>query len=227
MNTLQTDSFKSLLDELYADSISADEEVMARFRELAPAERSALLADYVRLYGEAKNAYLAIGRPAAELLYLLARARGARRIVEFGTSFGISTLYLAAALRDGGGGQLITTELERSKAERARANLQRAGLIDLVELRVGDATETLGTIPGPIDFVYLDGAKTLYRPVLELLEPFLAERALISADNTDMDAVSTFTAYVRDPANGYHSCRVPLGDGLELSLRTRPPSTVA
>src|SRR5438045_6645858 len=102
MNTLESPTFAALLAELYADAARADAPVMARMKALSPAERSALFADYVRLYGEAREAYLPIGQPAAELLYLLARARGARTIVEFGTSFGISTLYLAAALRDGG-----------------------------------------------------------------------------------------------------------------------------
>ncbi|MCQ4380070.1 class I SAM-dependent methyltransferase, partial [Clostridioides difficile] len=73
----------------------------------------------------------------------LARSGGARSIVEFGTSFGISTLHLAAALRDNGGGRLVTSEFEPSKGVRARANLAAAGLADLVEIREGDALRTL------------------------------------------------------------------------------------
>jgi predicted O-methyltransferase YrrM len=91
--------------------------------------------DYRDLYGRLKNAPLAVSRETGALLYMLARSSRARTIVEFGTSFGISTLHLAAALRDNGGGRLITSEFEPSKVTRARDNLMAGGLIDLVEIR--------------------------------------------------------------------------------------------
>jgi predicted O-methyltransferase YrrM len=218
----------ALLDELFADAHRVDPPLLQPLHALAPAERTALMADYRRLYGgAAREAYLPLTPAAGALLYTLARARDARTIVEFGTSFGISTIYLAAALADAGGGRLVTTELEPSKAERARANLARAGLADLVEIRTGDALETLADAPRGIDLVYLDGAKTLYRPVLSLLEPRLAPRAVVVADNVDMgEVVAEFTAYIRDPANGYASNRVVPGprgaseaEGLEVSVR--------
>jgi predicted O-methyltransferase YrrM len=221
MNTLQRPDVAALLDELYADARRKDPPVLNRLRALDEAERKALFADYRRMYGEAREVYLPIDRAAGELLYLLARTRGARSIVEFGTSFGISTVFLAAALADNGGGRLVTSELEPTKAARARENLARVGLAELVELRVGDALETLADVPGPVDFVYLDGAKSLYRPVLQLVEPRLAPRAVVTADNIAMaDAVASFTGYVRDPANGYLSLAVPVGDGLEVAVRT-------
>jgi hypothetical protein len=99
--------------------------------------------DYLDFYGRLKDFPLAVSRETGALLYMLARSCGARTIVEFGTSFGISTLYLAAALRDNGGGVLITTEFEPSKVARARGNLTAGGLIDLVEIREGDALQTL------------------------------------------------------------------------------------
>ena len=100
-------------------------------------------------------------------------------------------------------------------------NLERAGLALFVDVRVGDALETLASEAGPIDLVLLDGAKTLYRPILSLLEPSLAENALIVSDNMAMtDVVAEFAAYVRDPANGYLACALPaLGGGLEVALR--------
>src|ERR1700749_3182445 len=102
---------------------------------------------------------------------MLARAAKARTIVEFGTSFGISTLHLAAALTDKGGGRPIRTGVEPSKVARARENLAAAGLSDLVEIREGDALETLARdLPEAIDLVLLDGAKPLYSPILSLLE---------------------------------------------------------
>ena len=222
MTLLQSPRVKSLLDDLYADARRVDEPLFARYRALPPHERTALMTDYRRMFREVKDAYMPIDRSAGELLYVLTRARSARRVVEFGTSFGVSTIFLAAALADGGGGRVIGTELDPDKAARARANLERAGLASLVEVRVGDALETLAADVGSIDLVLLDGAKTLYRPVLSLLEPSLAEGALVVSDNMTMtDVTADFAAYVRDPSNGYVACALPaLGGGIEVALRT-------
>lgn len=220
MHTLTQPHVSSLLDELFADAERADAPVMAQMHALPAGERTALLADYKRMYGAAKDAYLPVSREAGVLLYSLARARRARTIVEFGTSFGISTIYLAAALRDAGGGQLITSELEPSKVARARDHLRRAGLLEWVEFRTGDALETLAGLTDEVDFLYLDGAKNLYRPVLGLVEHRLATGAVIVADNIDMaELVAPYTRYVRDPANGYASTRMVVGEGLELTVR--------
>src|SRR6202012_2939342 len=100
---------------------------------------------------------------------MLARSSGARTIVEFGTSFAVSTLHLAAGLRDNGGGRIIATEYEPSKVIRARETITKAGFADLVDLREGDALKTLaGNLPSSIDLVFLDGAKALYPQVLAL-----------------------------------------------------------
>jgi len=145
----------------------------------------------------------------------------ARIIVEFGTSFGISTLHLAAALRDNGGGRLIGSEFEPSKIARARANLAAGGLSDLVEIREGDALETLSRdLPDTIDFVLLDGAKSLYSPILSLLESRLRDGAFIVADNAD--STPEYIARVRSAASGYLS--VPFADDVELSMRLEAPS---
>ena len=106
--------------------------------------------------------------------YLVARSIGARRIVEFGTSFGVSTIYLASAVRDNGGGIVIGSEFIESKAERARANILEAGLSDSVEIRVGDAMETLADPGGEIDLLLIDGSKELYLPILKMLDPTAA-----------------------------------------------------
>lgn len=220
MTTLLQPRVADTLDALFDDVKRADAPVLAQFRELAPAERDALMKDYVRLYGAAKHAYLPVSRDVGRYLYVQARARAAQTIVEFGTSFGISTICLAAALRDNGGGRIITTELEPEKAARALGNLERAGLADLVEVRVGDALSTLQSVPPSIDLLYLDGAKTLYRDILALCEPSLAPRALILADNIDMaELVAPYTSYVRSPENGYLSNRVAFEEALEVSLR--------
>ena len=121
-------------------------------------------------------------------LYMCARARKAKRIVEFGTSFGISTIHLACALRDGGGGHLIGSDLEPTKARRPRENLNDAGLADLVEIRIGDALETFKDgIDGDVDLLFLDGAFSLYLPVLKLLEPYLRDGAFVIAVTQQID----------------------------------------
>lgn len=115
---------------------------------------------YRDLYGRLKNVPLAVSRETGALVYMLARSCGARTIVEFGTSFGISTLHLAAARRDNGGGRLITSEFEPSKVARAPDDLTAGGLIDLVEIREGDALQTLSVdLPETIDLLLLDGAR--------------------------------------------------------------------
>ncbi len=136
---------------------------------------------------------------------------------------GISALYMAAALRDMGGGRLIGTDLEASKAERAKANLTAAGLADLVEFRVGDARETLKSdVGGDIDMVMLDGAFTLYLPVLKLLESHLKPGAIIIGENAFAQA-GGYIEYVRDPQNGYLS--LPLSfepwRGNEFTVKTK------
>ena len=108
-----------------------------------PAEqRAAMMAskhEYIAFYSRAKDVHLAVSRETGRLLYMLARATNARAMIEFGTSLDISTLHLAAALRDNGGGKLITTEFEATKIARARANIAASGLADLAEVREGDA----------------------------------------------------------------------------------------
>src|SRR5262249_19213568 len=149
--------------------------------------------DYRAFYAKAKDIHLAVAPETGQLLYLLARTKRARAIVEFGTSFGISTIHLAAALRDNGGGKLIGTEFEPSKVAQARANLTAAGLADLVDIREGDALETLARdLPDSIDLVLLDGHKGLYGKIVDLLAPRLRAGALLVADN--IDASPTYKA---------------------------------
>ncbi len=157
-----------------------------------------------------------MSRDTGRLLYILARATQAKAIVEFGTSFGLSTLHLASALRDNGGGRLITSEFEPSKLAIAKANLAEGGLADLVEFREGDALQTLATdLPDRIDLVLLDGAKALYGDILALLEPRLRPGAVIVADNADY--CPDYLEHVGSPANGYLT--MPFTDDVELSIR--------
>jgi predicted O-methyltransferase YrrM len=167
-----------------------------------------------------KDVYIPISRAQGRFLYLVARSIDARRLVEFGTSFGVSTIYAAAAARDTGGA-VVGTELEPSKRERARAHLAEAGLDDLVDVRLGDARDTLRDVPAPIDLVLLDGWKELYLPVLRLLEPKLRPGSVVLADNikTFRRALAPYVDYVQSGRNGYQSVTLPLKDGFEYSVR--------
>jgi predicted O-methyltransferase YrrM len=204
---------------LFAEAEQAAPATNPALASLSAEQRAHLMrskTDYLDFYARFRDIPLAVSRETGTLLYMLARSTGARAIVEFGTSFAISTLHLAAALRDNGGGRLITTEFEPSKVARARDNLTAGGVIDLVEIRAGDALQTLRTdLPERIDLVLLDGAKALYPDVLQLLESRLRPGAFIVADNAEWSP--EYLARVRSPANGYLS--TPFGGDVELSMR--------
>ena len=219
MTTLTTSPLAPLLDRLFDEADAASAETEAAVADLSDEARARLIrskTDYRDLYGRLKNAPLAISRETGALLYMLARSSRARTIVEFGTSFGISTLHLPAALRDNGGGRLITSEFEPSKVARACDNLTAGGLIDLVEIREGDALRTLSVdLPDTIDLLLLDGAKALYPEILSLIESRLRPGAFIVADNADDSP--DYLARVRVSAGGYMS--TPFGEDVELSMR--------
>jgi len=218
MNALTTPPLAPLLDRLFAEDAAASQASSPALPSLRE-EREQLMRSktgYLDFYGRLKDFPLAVSRQTGALLYMLARSSGARTIVEFGTSFGISTLHLAAALRDNGGGRLITSEFEPSKVARARKNLTEGGLIDLVEIREGDALKTLSVdLPETIDLLLLDGAKALYTEVLSLVERRLRPGALIVADNADF--CPEYLERVRSTAAGYMS--TPFAEDVELSMR--------
>ncbi|UGX85492.1 O-methyltransferase [Phyllobacterium meliloti] len=219
MTTLTSTPLAPLLDRLFEEADSQSVQESPAVAALSSAERSRLMrskTDYLDFYGRLKDLPLAVSRETGVLLYMLTRSGNVRTIVEFGTSFGISTLHLAAALRDNGGGHLITSEFEPSKVVRARRNLTDGGLIDLVEIREGDALQTLRVdLPETVDLLLLDGAKALYPEILDLVESRLRPGAFIVADNADYSP--DYLAYVRSPANGYLS--TPFGEDVELSMR--------
>lgn len=217
MNTLMSAPVAPLLARLFDE---ADTACSPALTAVPHAERLRLLAsreEYPRLYGELlKDLWLPVSADTGRLLYLLARSCGASSIVEFGTSFGISSIYLAAALRDNGGGRLLTTEFEPEKARRAAGHLREAGLQDLVELRVGDALQTLAEgLPATIDLVLLDGAKVLYPEILDLLQDRLRPGALVVADNADDSP--HYLQRMRAVGSGYLS--LPFAQDVELSMR--------
>jgi predicted O-methyltransferase YrrM len=157
----------------------------------------------------------------AEFCHMLCRALGARRVVEVGTSYGVSTLYLADAVRANGGGVVIATEYEPAKAAKARENFAAAGLTAFIDLREGDLRETLKVIEGPVDFVLMDIWTEMARPAIELIGPHLRTGAAVVADNTSgfRHAYRHFFDYVADPANGLRSMTLPFEGGLEMVVK--------
>ncbi|MDE1179378.1 class I SAM-dependent methyltransferase [Paraburkholderia sp.] len=154
------------------------------------------------------------------LIYLLCRGLGAKRVVDFATSVGMSALYFAAAVRDNGGGLVIGSEFVPAKVDVARRNLTDAGLADYADIRVGDARETLRDLGGPIDFALIDGwpvadGASLARQIIEIVAPQLRVGGYVMNDNAEPD----FLDYIRDPANGFISVTIPIKRGTELALK--------
>jgi len=166
--------------------------------------------------------YIPVTPQAGRLLYALVRATKPATIVEFGMSFGISALHLAAAVRDNGAGRVITTEISDTKIAAAKQTFTDTGLDDLITVLEGDALTTLAEVNGPVDFVLLDGWKELYLPVIKLLEPKLSPGALVIADNTESADARTYLDYVHGSESGYVSFNFAVreSDSMELSCYT-------
>jgi predicted O-methyltransferase YrrM len=155
-----------------------------------------------------------------DLLYLLCRGLRTKRVAEFATSVGMSTLYFAAAMRDNGGGTVIGSELVPAKVAAARRNLADAGLSDYAEIREGDARKTLRDLGGPVDFVLIDGwpvseGPSLARQVIEIVAPQINVGGYVMNDNAEPD----FLDFIRDPTNGFLSLTLPLKGGTELCVK--------
>ena len=208
------------------------ESLLARLHDKSDEQREAIRAheagvsDAARIKAFRSDKLVALDRDKCEFCYQLCRAGNARRIVEIGTSFGVSTLYLAAAMRDnlrasGGEGIVIGTEYEPEKARAAREHFAEAGLSRYIDLREGDLRETLKQIDGPVDFVLVDIWIALSRPALELVAPHLPPGAIVVCDNTERHRsdYADYFAFINDPANGFRTLTLPFDGGLELSVR--------
>jgi predicted O-methyltransferase YrrM len=217
-NSLTSPPVGPLLDRLF--QVAKDDP--ARWADLAERYPNGFAPASAREQADAyEQLYIPVSPEGGRLLYTLIRASRPSTVVEFGTSFGISTIHLAAAVRDNGAGRVVSTELNAAKVAQARTNIAEADLADQVTILEGDALATLASLTTPVEFVLLDGWKNLYLPVLRLLEPRLTPGALVVADDTVSMAaqMADYLVYVRDTGRGYLSIAFPESDGLEISCR--------
>jgi predicted O-methyltransferase YrrM len=217
MNSLLLPEVQNVLERLHTLADNRDEAIVQKVRgdevkwnSATSEEKAAMLQD----------ALLPVDGDAGRFLYAVARSIRAKRIVEFGTSFGVSTIYFAAAAKDNGGGLVIGSELEPSKVAKAKQHLAEAGLSQFAEIRAGDAMQTLRDVD-TVDLFFLDGWKLMYSDVLKLLMPNLRQGAVVLADDVTLFPadVATYLDFVRDPANGFVTATLPLGDGIEYSVK--------
>jgi predicted O-methyltransferase YrrM len=194
-------------------------EVLAEYHQRIASE-SALIASGWAADERRDRLLLPVGPETGRLMNLLVKAARARNLVEVGTSYGYSTVWLAEAAR-ATGGRVITIDLARYKHEYARGMLERAGLAPYVEFRTGDALAVLAQLSEPVEFVLIDLWKDLYIACFELLIPRLAVGAMIVADNMSLPessrpAATAYRARVRRQP-GVESVMLAVGSGLYLS----------
>ena len=220
MSILQDPQLERLLAELHARS----DDQIAAMKAFVNGRGVPPTTDELKAFRSDK--LVALDRDKAEFCYQLCRANDARQIVEAGTSYGVSTLYLAAAVRDnvragGGAGMVIGTEYEPAKAQTARQHLAAVGLSPFVELREGDLRETLKRIDAPVDFMLVDIWVPMARPALELIAPHLRPGAIVICDNTQLhrSEYADYFRFLADPANGFRTMTLPFDGGLEMSVR--------
>lgn len=214
-STLTGGPVAAALERLYAES-SAQREVWSNIDrsvfENGSAQERADAADEI---------YMPISPDAGKLMYALIRLGRPATVVEFGMSYGVSTIHLAAAVRDNGAGHVYTTELSAKKIAAATATFAELGLTDVITVLEGDALETLQGVEAPVGVVLMDGWKEMYLPVLDVLEPKLVVGSIMVADNTSRPDAKPYLDQVRDPANGYVSLNFAGkgSDTMELSCR--------
>jgi predicted O-methyltransferase YrrM len=195
-------------------------------RHFLPHTRSFLRRRFIpfeesELGGFYADKYIAIVESQGAFCYLTARALRARTVVEFGTSFGLSTLWLASAVRANGGGRVVTTEIIPDKARIARRNFEEAGLSDLIEVREGDAMHSLASDPSDIDLLLNDGFPMRALDIVKLLTPRITPGGVVVTDDVGglRGNYRDYLDHMRDRGNGFDSMLIPLKGGTEYSVR--------
>ncbi len=234
MSVLNDPKLEALLDVLHAQSAGQEEAVGVYFRrriEEGTLSWDGFDAETTVFF---RDKLVALEKVKAEYCYLLCRALNAKRVVEAGTSHGVSTLYLAAAVRDNVSaarqsgrpadaleGMVIGTEYEPEKAKIARRNFAAAGLAEYIDLREGDLADTLKKIDGPVDFVLLDIWTEAVIPAMRNIAPHLRQGAVIIADNSDQSrrGYAAYFDFIADPNNKLRTITLPFAGGLEMTVR--------
>lgn len=183
-------------------------EEQARPREMPPGGRD----------GGEDRRMRAVGPETGKFLNIVARSQKSPAILEIGTSFGYSGIWLAEAAR-ASGGRLITMEIHEYKSLYAQERAVAAGLSDYIDFKVGDAVEMISALPFGVDFVLLDLWKDLYIPCLEAFYPKLNPGAIVVADNMLRPGDENVKMYGRAvrAKPGMTSVLLPVGAGLEVS----------
>ena len=220
---LNDPNLEALLDRLHAQSDAQVEETDAYY-ERREQEGSLNYDNFCDddMHRFLSDKMVALDRDKAEFCYQLCRSLRATRVVEAGTSFGISTLYLAAAIRDNQveNGVVIGTEHEPSKVKTALENFREAGLSDFIDLREGDLRQTLEDVGGPVDFMLID-IWDVALPALEVVSSSLRPGAIVACDNTTVarEEYRDYFEFVHDPRNRFRTMTVPFRGGFELTVR--------
>jgi len=193
--------------------------VLAReYADLAPDKKGAFLSAH-GISVQASALSLAVSPEMGEFLFSMALAKDASSILELGSSNGVSSLYFAEALRVRGGGKVIATELEAAKCAALRVNAAAVGLGDLVDLRQGDVFETVKTLQGPFDIVFIDIWASGYLDIFKAVEPLLVPGTVVLADNmfTSPEEVQPFKAYL-NAMPGIYNVTLPFESGVEFAV---------
>jgi predicted O-methyltransferase YrrM len=186
-------------------------EVLAEYEKRGAEEHRRQLQDGLEKWLDQRDEFLiSVGPATGQLLNILAKSVQAKTLVELGTSYGYSTVWLAEAAR-ANGGKLISLDKADYKQAYAKERIARAGLAGYVEFRLGDALETLTTLKGPFDFVLVDLWKELYVPCLELFYP-----KLMIYPDVYRESALEYRKRVRSKPK-IDSLLLPVGSGVELS----------
>ncbi len=222
MNTITDPKLRGMLQTMHQASEQEERDIFEYYRgqDFNPTKEMTLTDEEHQFFSDKM---VALPPDKADFVYQTCIATGARNIVEVGTSFGVSTLYLADAVRrntKGVPGKVIATEYEADKAAKARENFAAAGLTDYIELREGDLRETLKAIDCTIDLVLMDIWIEMVVPAVELIAPHLSEKAVLIADNTATFRVVYKPYFQKIEALGFSSITLPFDGGLEYSVRS-------
>ncbi|KAF2623374.1 S-adenosyl-L-methionine-dependent methyltransferase [Macroventuria anomochaeta] len=208
-----------LLSRLHAASLEQEAAISSK-KKLASQRDARCEFDKLML-----DKFIALDEDKCHFVYQLITAMGATNVVEAGTSFGVSTIYLALATAQtkaatGKKGTVIATEKEPQKAAIAQGYWEECGVEEHIDLRVGDLLETLKNDVPEVDLLLLDIWSTLALPTLKTILPKLRRGGVILTDNTisGAEGYKDLLTFLRAPENGFQNTTLPYTNGFEMSI---------